>query len=279
MPPNSEQFAGGRGSKAPRALAAYEQCAPYYDVLTADYDHESWVAQLEQLALAHGLRGRRALDVGCGTGKSALPLIRRGYQVSGCDLSPAMVRRARARLGALAQLFVADMRALPVDERFGFVTCLDDALNYLLSAADLASAIRGFAKALVPGGIVAFDLNTVATYRRTFGADSRFDAAQGKLKWEGRRVSAPDLFAATIEPIDAPAPGWRPSLHVQRHHPPDAVIRACRDAGLELLQILGQSSGANLNEAVDEEHHTKLLYLARKPVHRVRRGCDVIIKP
>jgi len=278
MPHSSERRAAC-DSEGRHALAAYEQCAAYYDLFTAGYDHESWVGKLEQLALAHGLRGRRALDVGCGTGNSTLPLMRRGYQVSACDLSPAMVRQARAKLGATANVFVADMRSLFVEEQFAFVTCLDDALNYLLSAADLGTAIRGFADALVPGGLVAFDLNTAATYRSAFGADARFTAADGTLKWSGHQVAEPSVFAATIEPIGQTSAEWCPSLHVQRHHAPDTVIRACHDAGLELLQILGQSSGANLHDAFDEDRDTKLLYLARKPVHRAKRGCDVIIKP
>lgn len=272
MPQFWERRNTADGSALSSALAAYEQCAAYYDLLTADYDHESWVEQLEQLAIAHGLRGRHALDVGCGTGKSALPLIRRGYDVSACDLSPAMVRRARAKLGTTANVFVADMRALAVDQRFELVTCLDDALNYLLSATDLNSAIRGFADALLPGGIVAFDLNTAATYRSAFGVEAQFAAAGGTLKWSGRKTERPDVFAAAIEPVAQGLSGWAPSVHVQRHHPPDVVINACRDAGLELLQILGQSSGATLHREFDEERDTKLVYLARKPVLRVRGG-------
>src|SRR5437763_17171650 len=80
------------------ALAAYEALAPYYDAYTEDYPHERWLADLERVAIDHGLRGRRLLDVACGTGKSTLPLVRRGYRACACDLSPAMVAIARRRL-------------------------------------------------------------------------------------------------------------------------------------------------------------------------------------
>ena len=45
------------------AIAAYAPLARHYDLLTADYDHDGWLSGLEQLALAHGLAGRRLLDV------------------------------------------------------------------------------------------------------------------------------------------------------------------------------------------------------------------------
>src|SRR5688572_7361509 len=94
MPGSRTLTAHDRAAPASDALIAYERLAPAYDVLTADYRHDRWLAALEALAREHGLRGRRLLDVACGTGKSFLPLLDRGYDVAGCDLSPAMLARA-----------------------------------------------------------------------------------------------------------------------------------------------------------------------------------------
>src|SRR5438309_8411371 len=136
------------------ALAAYEALAPYYDAYTHDYPHERWVRDLERLAIWHGLRGRRLLDVACGTGKSTLPLALRGYRTSACDLSPAMVAIAHRRLrGAGVRPLVADMRALPWVGGFDLVTCLDDAVNYLLGERDLRTALASMARALDAGGL------------------------------------------------------------------------------------------------------------------------------
>src|SRR4051812_50214555 len=84
---------------AATALRAYEALAPFYDEFTAAYAHGAWLRALERELRRLGLSGRRVLDVACGTGKSSLPLVELGYEVSACDVSPTMVDVARRRPG------------------------------------------------------------------------------------------------------------------------------------------------------------------------------------
>src|SRR5690349_16268572 len=117
-----------------QAAAAYDVLAPYYDDYTSGYAYEPWIAAIERRAVALGLRGRRALDLACGTGNSTGPLFARGYSVRACDISARMIREARRKYREQADAFlVADMRALPALGEFDLVLCLDDAVNYLLS--------------------------------------------------------------------------------------------------------------------------------------------------
>jgi SAM-dependent methyltransferase len=257
------------------ALEAYERLAPVYDLLTAGYDHPTWLDSLEALALGHGLQGRRLLDVACGTGKSFMPMLARGYEVSACDVSPAMVELARAKVvgtGSRANLFVADMRTLPsLPAPVDLITCLDDAVNYLLSAEDLTAALGCMARALAPGGLIAFDVNTLATYRSSFASDFALDGPDSFLCWRGEAGSdfgPGEVAEAAIEVFEEEPDGrWRrtTSRHVQRHHPRDDVEAAIASAGLELAAIRGQARGARLETHADELEHPKLVYLASKP--------------
>src|SRR2546421_73937 len=91
--------------------AAYDVLAPYYDHFTAGYAYEPWIEAIECRAVALGLRGRRALDLACGTGNSTGPLLARGYSVRACDISPRMIAQARRKYPEHADAFlVADMR-------------------------------------------------------------------------------------------------------------------------------------------------------------------------
>jgi SAM-dependent methyltransferase len=246
------------------ALRAYERLAPVYDRFTDGYDHDGWVGALEQIARQYGVFGHRAFDVACGTGKSFAPLLKLGYDVWACDLSPAMVARARMR-SALdpGRIVVADMRAL--DEvgasAFDLVTCLDDAVNYLLSLEDLTAAFASVARLLAPGGVYVFDANSLATYRDGFAAGVAFEAPQAAAVWRGETVAPIEPGSICTAAIEL-AGVAEPSRHVQRHHSASEVRTALASAGLACRAVLGQSTGAVLHEEADEEIHTKLVYVA-----------------
>src|ERR1700754_1364649 len=155
-------------AEADHARRTYEAFAPYYDLFTSHHRYDEWTATLEQCARAAGLRGNRLLDVACGTGKSFLPFLPRGYEVTACDLSPAMLALAAEKAGGRARVLEADMRALPVLGSFDLVCCLDDAVNYLLTEEELRSALAGLRSNLAPGGVIVFDVNTLHAFRTFF---------------------------------------------------------------------------------------------------------------
>lgn len=106
------------------AKAAYEAFAPVYDIFTAHYDDELWIGELVSALERNGLSGKNLLDVACGTGKSFLPMLERGWDVTACDISPAMLERSRAKVGEAVPLSVADMRSLPEIGKFDLVWAL-----------------------------------------------------------------------------------------------------------------------------------------------------------
>lgn len=252
---------------AASALPAYEVLAPFYDRYTADYEHEVVLEQVEELALEHGLAGRRLLDVGCGTGESFIPLLDRGYDVTACDISPRMVERARRKLGEpdAARVVVADMRALPWRRAFDLVTCLDDGLNYLLSEAELTAALRSIAGALRRGGLAVFDVNSLRTYRETFAEEFVVESGQTVFRWRGEgtaEVAPGDLCSAVLDVRVAGGRLRATSRHTQRHHPRAAVEAACARAGLRPLDVRGVARGALFVDDPDEDVHRKLVFVA-----------------
>jgi SAM-dependent methyltransferase len=249
------------------ALLAYERLAPVYDRFTAGYDHDGWIEGLLRIARDHGQSGERVLDVGCGTGKSFAPLLTRGFDVWACDISPAMAARARMRPGVHPErVLVADMRDLPPLGPFDLVTCLDDAVNYLLSPDDLAAAFASVARVLAPRGIYLFDVNSLATYRAAYAARASFERPLAGAVCRGETTGTIEpgaLCTASIE-IDGRRGRREVSRHVQRHHPEHAIRDALASAGLVCRAVLGQSTGAVLHGDADEDVHTKLVYVASR---------------
>lgn len=258
---------------APDAQVAYDELAADYDTFTVDYAHEHWLAQIDDLVRALGLRGRTVLDVACGTGKSFVPLLERGYDVTGCDVSPEMLAVAAAKpAGERVELVRADMRDLPALGPFDLVTCLNDAVNYLTGPDDLVAFLDGARRVLRPGGLLVFDVNTLVTYRSAFTATAVLERDGRLFEWTG--LSDPDRIepggehVAILDVFSGESRGTgtrRRSVHVQRHHPASEVGEALATAGLERCATYGQLPGAQLVRAPLEERHPKLLFVAQTP--------------
>jgi SAM-dependent methyltransferase len=245
--------------------APYDALAPSYDLLTADYDYDRWIGALLEWARAHGLRGCRALDVACGTGKSFVPLLEAGFEVVGCDESRGMLRVAATKVRDPRSVCCHDMRSLPVLGSFDLVTCIDDALNHLLSESDVRDALASMARNLAPGGLLVFDVNTLATYRTTFASCEVFDVEDHRFAWRG--LAGSDFAAGDIAQleVDVTAPGGQAtSVHRERHYPVAAIESLARQAGFEIVARRGQSPGVVLHPNIDEQRHTKALFLARR---------------
>jgi SAM-dependent methyltransferase len=253
-----------------RALTAYDRLAPHYDAFTDGYAYEDWLSALERLAFEHGLSGKRLLDVACGTGKSFMPMLARGYEVVACDLSPGMVEVARSKAGGLAEVLIADMRDLPKVGAFDLITCLDDAVNYLTSTAELGAALRGFARNLRPGGIAIFDANTLATFRHGYSQTAAMDSCGAFfcMRGEADPDMAPGGQARVTIEVFSPEEDdlWRRTRthHLHCHHTRAEVERAAADAGLAVAGVRGQSPGVRISREADEELHSKTVYVLRR---------------
>lgn len=252
------------GTATDDAKAAYEAFAPVYDIFTAHYDDELWIGELVSALESNGLSGKRLLDVACGTGKSFLPMLDRGWKVTACDISPAMLERARAKVGEAVPLSVADMRRLPRIGEFDLVWALDDSINYLLSEDELLEALSGMRANLAPRGLLLFDVNTLVGYRSFFAETVVVERAGRRLVWRGQTASdpAPGSICEAVLEEDG---GWMKTHEHRQRHFADAEIRsALEHAGLTLVDAYGLFTDAVLRQPLDEGAHTKAVYIAER---------------
>lgn len=254
---------------ADHAGRAFAVMAPYYDAFTAHHDYELWFSGLERLLAAHGLRGRRALDLACGTGKSLEPLLRRGYEVTACDVSAEMLGVARSKFAGTVRFHDGDVRALPELGQFDLITCLDDITNYLVDPDELVALCRGIARNLAPGGLAVFDANTLWTFRSFFGSTAVVEETDLFMAWRGDCAPScqPGVLAtAALDIFVREASGrWTHELshHVERHHPETVLREAASRGGLEVLQVSGMYPDVTFDPDVDEERHNKAIYVVK----------------
>ena len=240
----------------------YDAFAPTFDEFNGRYQFRRWTEKLLATAEAGGLRGKRLLDVGCGTGLSFVLPLERGFEVTGIDISAAMLARAEARGEGRVRLLEADMRALPTLGEFDLIWSLNDAMNYLMDEAELTAALVGMRRNLAPGGVLLFDLNTIAQYRGFWAEELVVEGGDGRrMVWNGlaRDVEKGGVFESSYE---GTGDGVEPHRHRQRHFPVVQVLAAIGAARLRASTVLGEREG-ELSQGVDEERHTKAIFVCQ----------------
>lgn len=144
---------------------------------------------------APGRRFRRVLDLGCGTGLAGVVLRPVADRLAGCDLSPAMLDRARRR-GLYDELACRDLVAALAAEPAGSLD-LVVAADVLIYVADLGPVFAAAARALAPGGLFAFTTQAQAEGgpEVVVGADLRVRHATSHVL----RVAAAAGFAVAVQ--------------------------------------------------------------------------------
>lgn len=253
--------------EADPALAAYEAFAAAYNDFNHSNDYEMWLGRslLPELS-KHGLRkGGTALDVGCGTGRAFGPLLRRGWRVEGCDLSPAMLEIAADEGGDAVALHVADMRQLPRLGEFDLVLSLNDSVNYLLGDDDLVRALGSMKANLAEDGLLVFDVNSRSTFASGYREVREVEHRGSRWVWTGRGEVAPSVFEAEIVGDRLP----EPIRQMERFRSQREVLEAIRGVGLRTVASLGMTEADGeilLSEPPDERRDYKLIFIAAKAI-------------
>ena len=249
------------------ARATYDAFAPIYNEFNHLNDYEMWLGEVLLPELEkHGLKRGRALDVGCGTGRAFGPLLRRGWELRACDLSPGMLERAREEGGDEVRLDVVDMRELPVYGEFELVISLNDAVNYLLGDEDLERALARMRANLADDGLLLFDVNSKGTYDSGFWSGSSHTVEHGGRSWTWFGIGAvegePGVYETRLEGDDI-----EPIVHRERFRSELEVREAMSAAGLDCVAALGMreiDDKVVLSDPPDEDRDYKVVYIGAK---------------
>lgn len=161
-------------------MPAYDELAQYYNLV-----HDGFTADIAfYLALAREAGGP-ILELGCGTGRTLIPLVEAGFEVIGLDSSEAMLARARERAAAAsledrATLMRGDMVGFDLGRRLSLVIVPFNTWMHLPDQEAQAAALHCIGRHLVPGGRLVIDLPAPGAI-----VDSEHD---GALTLEGIRA-------------------------------------------------------------------------------------------
>ena len=154
-----------------------------YDV--EDNGYEADRPLIEQWARS---LGGPLLDLACGTGRMALPLAEQGYQVTGVDITPEMIGRARqkaAERGLSIEWVVADARTFQLHKQFAFIFMLANAFQFFLTRADQEGLLARARDHVQPEGCFLFETRNPSPRNLT---EVRHPEAQRYTTPDGRQL-------------------------------------------------------------------------------------------
>lgn len=202
-------------------MNAYHALAQSYDRLTGDVDYGTIVAFYDEILKREKLRPATAVDLACGTGSVALLLAQRGMRVTAVDLSEEMLTQAsqKAQRQGLPITFVRqDMAALRLPCGVDLAVCALDSLDYITDPAACERAIRQVYRALNPGGIFIFDVNTPEKLRAMDGQIFLDEDDDVYCVWRGEFDEASNICSYGMDLFQRQGNVWHRSFEEHREY-------------------------------------------------------------
>ena len=126
-------------------MDAYHELAKSYDRLTNDVDYEATVEFYLQILQREGMKPRTVVDLACGTGSVTEILARKGYEITGVDMSEEMLTEAAMKTMDMEQppMYSCQLlQNLRLPRGVDMAVCALDSLDYILDPDDCKEAIR-----------------------------------------------------------------------------------------------------------------------------------------
>ena len=249
-------------------MGAYEMLAGCYDRLTNDVDYEAIAAFYRTLLGREGVRPRTAVDLACGTGSVTAILAREGLRVIGVDMSGEMLTQAAAKTAGLdtAPLFVRQkLQNLTLPRGVDLAVCALDSLDYITEPKECARAIRRVYRALNPGGMFIFDVNTPEKLRAMDGQVFLDEDQDVYCVWRGEFDDSTNICSYGMDLFIREGKHWLRSFEEHREYAysREQLTGFLKDAGFSRIRVYGDRT---LEQPGAGEQ--RMYFSARKGVRR-----------
>lgn len=249
-------------------MGAYEMLAGCYDRLTNDVDYEAIAAFYRTLLGREGVRPRTAVDLACGTGSVTAILAREGLRVIGVDMSEEMLTQAAAKTAGLdpPPIFVRQkLQNLTLPRGVDLAVCALDSLDYITEPKDCAQAIRRVYRALNPGGMFIFDVNTPEKLRAMDGQVFLDEDQDVYCVWRGEFDDNTNICSYGMDLFIREGKHWHRSFEEHREYAysREQLTVFLKDAGFTHIRVYGDRT---LEQPGAGEQ--RMYFSARKGVRR-----------
>src|SRR3989344_8956898 len=174
--------------------------ARYYDIFNRDKDYYKEIEFLESVFRKYsGINLRKILNLGCGTGLHEFFLSKKGYNLTGLDLSEDMIEIARSRKIQNTEFLVANMTDFSLNKKFDACISMFASFGYLLENRDIDSSIKCVSKHLNKNGIFLIEVWNGLAVLRILPDSRKKEITEGELSVERQSFPKLDSFNHNVE--------------------------------------------------------------------------------
>ncbi|MFT4146103.1 MAG: class I SAM-dependent methyltransferase [Mobilitalea sp.] len=227
----------------------------YKSIWSMDIKKQSWVEETESQVnfIINTLKltgNERILDLACGFGRHALSFVRRGFQVTGVDITKEFINNAIKTAkteGLKAQFINSDIRDLHITNEYDIILNLaDGAIGYLESDEENIKIFNVISNALKPGGKHFMDICN-AEYAENYFPAQFWDAGENALsvsrfEWDDKKRIM--LFGDKTIPYGEPAE--KPDIEYgapQRLYSINEIEQIWKALGMKIVQTFSNYYG------------------------------------
>ena len=236
----------------------YAILASYYDRIMEDIDYEAWCDFYEACFSENGITPKKILDLACGTGSITVPLAKRGYALTGIDLSAEMLALAQEKCDeAKVRIRLSEQNIALFQAGSGFdaIICSFDGVNYLTSPRNVASCFACVSETLSDDGVFIFDVSSPYKYENIL-ADNAFVYEYDDLflSWQNyfdKKSGLCDFYLTFF--VKTEDGSWKrfDETQCQRKYTPARLEQMLNEAGLYIVKTAADIDGSPIREDSD----------------------------
>ena len=249
-------------------MDAYKALAASYDRLTNDVDYRAVVDFYRQIMEEEGVHPRSAVDLACGTGSVAQLLAKQGIPTIGVDLSEDMLTQAQLKTADMdnpPRYICQSLDKLKLYKAVDLAVCALDSLDYITEPDRCRQAIRRIYRALNPGGLFVFDVNTPEKLRAMDGQVFLDEDDDVYCVWRGRFDEETNICSYGMDLFQRDGKRWVRSFEEHREYAySQEQLRAyLKAAGFSRIEVYGDRTFS-----APREGEQRIYFMARKGIVR-----------
>ena len=229
-------------------MNSYSDFAYVYDALMQkDVDYEKWADYIENLFDMYDVSPSLVCDVACGTGNITIPMAKRGYDMTGVDVSEDMLNVAREKSEGLDILFLnQSMTKIDLYGTMGAFLCMIDGINYVLSPKSLLQFFTKIKTCFMDDGApFIFDISSEYKLKKTIGNNTFVHAGRDIFyTWQNRYIESKKLSDMFLTFFVKNGDTYRrfEERHLQRAWSENEIKYLLKKAGFKRIDVYGELS-------------------------------------